>query len=736
MVTKLKSSRILRFIFIFIFSASLILALMGSKYILRNMDNINKKSFYETYEFTDILSQFNGNVMENFVDYKGGEGVKILREAEEEQVKQEAKESLKNYEAIVNSIEENYKEPIKRAKIEENSKEVEALINEKEERIQEAKKRNLQSEEDIRARIISGKTREYDRNLGNINSLPNIKYLIKDNENGRFESNIEEIKELSMEKLKEKSDFYLVLNGEDKKRVFDNADSTLNKEGIRRFYEYSNFKRISNENLQVSYFVFKDYFDEDRVQREKLNFDNFKNNYKNVLIAIGISIILAILALIYLRIYRRNWNGKKSVLEKIFNKLWIEMQGILILPLMIFILILSVELISKSFSNWDIGILLGVCIIAEYYILVFAYNSIIVPMREKGIKEVIVRKSILYKIFMISKETFIVRSIGFKIIGFLILTFIFIISLILINEAFIFLLYALAYMVFVIAYIIKFGGYLNKIIIGSSNIANGDLNYVIEEKGRGALKNLAHNINNIKSGLKEALVKEMKSERMKTELITNVSHDLKTPLTSIINYVNIIKNEDLSEEERKEYIEILDRKSQRLKILIEDLFEASKAASGEVELNIEKVDIVSLLKQALAEFDERIKASSLDFKIKLPEEKIYIMVDGKKTWRVLENQIINILKYSLENTRVYIDLEDFKDKVIITMKNISAFELDLNEEEILERFKRGDQSRNTEGSGLGLAISKSLTELQGGSFKINIDGDLFKVILEFPKAQL
>lgn len=153
-----------------------------------------------------------------------------------------------------------------------------------------------------------------------------------------------------------------------------------------------------------------------------------------------------------------------------------------------------------------------------------------------------------------------------------------------------------------------------------------------------------------------------------------------------------------------------------------------------MELNIEKVDISSLLKQALAEFEEKIKESSLDFKINSPKEKLYIMVDGKKTWRILENQISNALKYSLENTRVYINIDDIDNKVVITIKNISAFEIDFNEDEILERFKRGDKSRNTEGSGLGLAISNNLTKLQGGDFKISVDGDLFKVIIEFPKV--
>ena len=213
-----------------------------------------------------------------------------------------------------------------------------------------------------------------------------------------------------------------------------------------------------------------------------------------------------------------------------------------------------------------------------------------------------------------------------------------------------------------------------------------------------------------------------------------MSHDLKTPLTSIINYVDLLKKEGLSKEEAQGYIEVLDRKSQRLKMLIDDLFEASKMASGAVELNIEKVDVTALLSQALAELDEKINNSSLIFKLKMPNEKVYANLDGKKTWRVFENLINNILKYSQPKTRVYIELIEEDSKIIITMKNISSYEMDFDKEEIFERFIRGDKSRNTEGSGLGLSIAKSILELQGGNLSIEIDGDLFKAEVTVPSS--
>lgn len=220
---------------------------------------------------------------------------------------------------------------------------------------------------------------------------------------------------------------------------------------------------------------------------------------------------------------------------------------------------------------------------------------------------------------------------------------------------------------------------------------------------------------------------------MKTDLISNVSHDLKTPLTAIITYVDLLKDENLSQEKRKQYIEIVDRKSQRLQKLIEDLFEMSKASSGNITLNIEEIDIVSLMKQTLLELDDKIKASSLTFKNNFPEEKVVLQLDSQCTFRIFENIIINATKYAMANSRVYLDIIEREDNVEVIMKNMAAEEIDFNTNEIVERFVRGDESRNTEGSGLGLAIAKSFVELQGGSFKIEVDGDLFKVIMNFKK---
>ena len=222
---------------------------------------------------------------------------------------------------------------------------------------------------------------------------------------------------------------------------------------------------------------------------------------------------------------------------------------------------------------------------------------------------------------------------------------------------------------------------------------------------------------------------------MKTELITNVSHDLKTPLTAIITYVNLLK-EEKDEERRKDYVDVLERKSLRLKALIEDLFEISKASSQNVTLDLMSVDIINLFKQVKLELDDKIKEADLDFRMTLPEEKIILTLDSQKTYRIFENLLVNITKYALPHTRVYIEMMTEGQDVVIRMKNISAAELNFNPEEITERFVRGDVSRNTEGSGLGLAIAKSFVELQRGTLKIETEADLYKVEIRFKRIEI
>lgn len=270
-----------------------------------------------------------------------------------------------------------------------------------------------------------------------------------------------------------------------------------------------------------------------------------------------------------------------------------------------------------------------------------------------------------------------------------------------------------------------------QILKTTSTLAEGRLDIPIEGDA-GIFAPVQEELVKIQSGFRKAVEREVKSERMKTDLVTNVSHDLKTPLTAIITYVDLLKNEE-DEEKRREYIGILERKSQRLKVLIEDLFEISKATSRSVTLHFMDLDIIGLLKQVELEYDRDIKAADLHIRWSLPGEKVILKLDSQKAYRVFENLLVNITKYALPHTRVYIDVEETEQEAVIRMKNVSAAELDFDTEEITDRFVRGDASRNTEGSGLGLAIARSFTELMHGTLQISTEADLFRVEIRFPK---
>lgn len=274
----------------------------------------------------------------------------------------------------------------------------------------------------------------------------------------------------------------------------------------------------------------------------------------------------------------------------------------------------------------------------------------------------------------------------------------------------------------------------NKIQAGAKMMREGNLQHHIDIDGDGEFATLASNINGINEGFKQAVHNELKNERMKTELITNVSHDIRTPLTSLITYTDLLKTET-DPEKIQEYIEILDQKSKRLKLLTDDLFAAAKASSGDIPVDLQEIDIVALVKQGIGEVSEHISTKKLAFKFNYPEEKMYVIADGKLLWRSIENVLSNIFNYALEGSRVYIDINEESDRTVISFKNISKYELNITEEELMERFKRGDESRSGHGSGLGLSITKSLIENQNGKFEINIDGDLFKSIIYLPTVE-
>ena len=490
---------------------------------------------------------------------------------------------------------------------------------------------------------------------------------------------------------------------------------------------------------------FENYGYYDKVSQIKEDFDSEVIYFKIIIVSSIISLILFIVSIV---IYKKM---KCEVLDR--NSFYLKLYKII--PLEIYfladicLLCILLETIETGYSVYyyynvlDHLVYTFICIFGLftiYYILRKELKSFDKPIE-------ILKTSLIVRVLILGKKIFkdtnkvtksvplakriiilAALSVGVGTIGWFI-GFLFGSTLLL----FLFgPILSLTIVILYVYYLIKKLAYLSYIMEGTERIKGGDIHYKLDIIGDDNFSNLAENINNIGEGLDKAIYNQLKSERLKSELITNVSHDLKTPLTSIINYIELIKKEeDIKPEHIKDYVNVLDSKSKRLKVLIEDLFEASKASSGNLELNMEKIDITQLLRQAIGEMEEKLSKANLDLKLRVPEEKTYIMADGKKLYRVLENLLSNISKYSLNNTRVYFDIIEEDDKVKLTMKNISSYELNFAPEEIMERFKRADESRNTEGSGLGLAIARDLVNAQGGRFEIDIDGDLFKSVVEF-----
>ena len=457
-----------------------------------------------------------------------------------------------------------------------------------------------------------------------------------------------------------------------------------------------------------------------------------------VLVVLGVSALVLVVLLCYL--YAAVGHRKGGVIAlNCLDRIPFD----LLTAAVAVIAVLSILLIDTAAYSGDLDFIVALAAIlsADYFValgytLTFATrikthtllkNNIFYKLwfiAGKGIKKVLAWFKYLFKnIPTVAKTAIITSAVAlFQVI---------IIAIFMyhpVERTFLLLLFTLAD----VAVIISLSILLKRIKEGGEKIAAGDLEHKIDTKYmHGDFKDFANSLNNINEGLSVAINEKMKSERFKTELITNVSHDIKTPLTSIINYVDLIKKEEPENGNIKEYINVLDRQSSRLKKLIEDLMEASKASTGNLAVNLTVCEAGVLLSQTVGEFDERLKAAGLTPVVNIPEKPVKIMADGRHLWRVFDNLMNNICKYSQVGTRVYLDVSERDGRAKITFRNISKYELNITGEELTERFVRGDKSRNTEGSGLGLSIAKSLTELQNGSLKIDIDGDLFKVTLSF-----
>lgn len=478
------------------------------------------------------------------------------------------------------------------------------------------------------------------------------------------------------------------------------------------------------------------------IVRSADNYEEIKTAY---LVLLGLGAVMLIISLI---LYRKGNPFKEANFQSpLYNKIPSDIRWFILIVSAMVSFLLFVEnnyqyYSGMYFKDFSFTLLMSV-LLCTLGVAVTVFQVILLwnVTRDRGLIEEICNHSLAAKLLKAIRAAFLFLNVGIQLV--VLLGIVFCLGAIFSYIAFINYLEPIDLLVFagcsfiigmpMLLFIFRYAGYLNTIVKNVNGLAAGRNEPDLEIKGRSIFAELAKGINVLKHGVKVSQREQVKSERLKTELITNVSHDLRTPLTSIITYTDLLKGEELTEEDRQNYLEIIDRKSKRLKVLIDDLFEASKMATGNIELNKKKVEIVQLLQQALAEHDEKIAQSGLHFRVTHGDPPIYAIVDGQKLWRVFDNLIGNILKYSLPSTRVYISVRDLGNQVDISFKNVSQFELGDNVDELFERFKRGDKSRHTEGSGLGLAIAKSIIDLHGGEMEIDVDGDLFKATIRLNK---
>jgi signal transduction histidine kinase len=688
-------------------------------------DYVQKDSYFKTNEFINRLTRSIYDLRAYYVTYDFADYEKKTPEQKisSEELKIALEDNKKNIEANVERIKSDFQYNIDAFK--DDVSEQTRLILERDKAIELFRKENEKTEEQIKKELLQDKDQQFNYLKNNVQQWKSIKYYLNDKVNGRVYTNLPENTDINSYIAKG-----MLYNEKYPKQI-------LSKEEI--VHEQIN-NVLLDAKLEGYILIPQEADNYSDVYWLSSDFQNIRNRLINEAKVGGGAFFIAIILLIF---SLRKKDEEKTVLDNLtrfYVKIPMELRLILFaLSAGIFLSLLFevrryvLEMPMPAYVIFSIT-----CSIFMLFILLHIrgfYNII----RSGENFRTQWRGTLLYRLISFMYNIFLHRNLTLKVVVILVATMflgIDLIALISINDGFIkfiALLYFMAYIAFVPYFVLNRVIYFNQVVKGAGEIVSGNFEYVIEEKGNGIIRTLAHNFNNIKNGFKRSMENQMKSERLKTELITNVSHDLKTPLTSIINYVDLLKSKEISEEEKDGYIEVLDRKAQRLKVLIEDLFEAAKMSSGVAELNREKVDIVAILRQTLGEFDEKINSSSLIFRVNIPSEKVYLILDGKKTWRVFENLVNNTLKYSQPNTRVYIDLIETDTSVKITIKNIANYEMDFDVEEIFERFKRGDKSRNTEGSGIGLAIAKSIVELQNGKMNIDLDGDLFKVTVEFRK---
>ncbi|WP_176344938.1 histidine kinase dimerization/phospho-acceptor domain-containing protein [Priestia aryabhattai] len=733
-------------IILFLFGLGATISSIGSMYNLVKANYLQKSTYLKSEDFQKEIDRFTNDLYLLELTSKNKNTVNANTITEEEIESYRYAEG--NLTEQIQNVHDKYEEKIEDAKQAKSKKVEDAYVKQRDLEVKNIQKK-FQDDQFVREKIAKNKEFEitriygeaFDRQKPLSQYKKDIMYYLKDRNTQKIYTNIQNASKENVNQLvKQKNMLY--------KHTYS-AQSPL----VFQLDEYKNSLLSSETDSEIPNRYLKQKFTGIIAVPEKEAFSsslfdeyNYFHHQNVVFLVYVLSGIIALLIVYF--IYKKTITGhlkeiaRQTAVQRIYKKVPLDMCIIVFLLYSFFTssLVLNgypTSLLESykhvaTFFFYMIAISIAICLWVLQVFLLFQRMRTLDDIKEEY------NRTCVYQVIYFLQSIFIIRHIGMYImVVVLLLVFaVFAVAALLTSgsmfvEQVSILYLAVGSVIGVVTLILLMLriNYLNKIIISINQIATAEWKEPLPIKGKSALTQAAIDINHIQQQIQTSQHVQVKSERLKTELITNVSHDLRTPLTSIMTYTALLKSQDLTSDEQHAYVEIIDRKSKRLQTLIDDLFEVSKMASGNVELHKDTIDINQLLHQALAEYDEAIKDSTLQFRIQTIQKPIFATVDGQKLWRVFDNLIENILKYSLEQTRVYISVQEINEQVKLTFKNVSKYELNEQADELFERFKRGDASRQTDGSGLGLAIAKSIIDLHRGELNIEIDGDLFKVTI-------
>lgn len=713
--------------------------LSGLLVVLSNGNEYIKKDYFETPNFDNQLNQFIDYL--SMFELSGGNKEEIKQSIQI--TAEEIEEYRYRYGELtdqITNINDQYVSKIQDAQMRNNKEAVDFYTSERDRKIEDITN-NFKSDEYVKGKIIKEKEAGIDAYYRDIeqyrpeflNYKGVFKYYLKDTVTGSVYSNVYGAGTTDGEQSIDNKEYMFI------QRYPSSNTTYLSTEGRNRYTNEAIDKELLNSN---GHRMFEGYIAVPKASAAENSllseYDAFKQSQTIFVIYVAAGIAAFLLSLY---IYKKKPMNELMCLEKYqpyYNRIPLDL-GFLGFIFTGFITLIALVngpyfYLHGHLYTFIENLVTNLLIAAVLTSLTFIQGKLLLErIKELAALDVAWRKTLLYRLYHEVKAAFLNRSLGIQTLVLLGIMFAsgFGVLVVAIQPQAIVIYLPLFMMITVPALVVmmKRIGYFNLIVKNAGEMAKGNFSSDLPVRGKSPLAELAESLNTLKQGVNLSQREQAKSERLKTELITNVSHDLRTPLTSIISYTELLKTPELSDEDREAYIQIIDRKSKRLKVLIDDLFEASKMASGNIDLVKEKVDLVQLLQQALGEHDETISQSTLQFRVTKPEKPVYAFVDGQKLWRAFDNLIVNILKYALESTRVFISVSTSGNKAVIVFKNVTKYELAENIDELSDRFKRGDTSRHTEGSGLGLAIVKSIVDLHDGRLDIEVDGDLFKITI-------